>query len=154
MKVLSVVSIDLSVSSEAVLALNLTIPSNEIIRINSVACMPVVQSTGTAAPLSLMAGLSFKDLALGSLTPADVAAHSGILFYGNLDATVDTVTENGQYQPRVELDQQNSYAFDPVLMVGNNGAVAGAGTVDVLFDVDYDFVKVTQKIAVEISGYI
>jgi len=151
--ILKEVTIDMATQTIQTAPLDLAVPDGHIVSINAVGITVNVKSRGTTAPLAMMAAVTFKDLFLPSLTNGDVMTHSGVLAYGSIELDADSVSADGRMVSDKDLVVRARYGYEPTVVVGGSGAVSGSGRIGVLFNVDYDFVKLTQKIAIEVSTY-
>lgn len=151
-KIRKVVAIDVTSDTMVESLLGIDVPTGKVARINSVeiTLQVVNQGANSGNIIGILAGMGVRETELATMNVVSVMNETDILGYSSL--TKDIVAGDTVLRTLSDLTIGDSnHSIAPTVFVGLTATVSLGGTYNVLFDVDYDIVKLTTDIALAIA---
>lgn len=134
-------------------ALNIYIPEHKAIRINSVhinVCTRINGTGGGDDPKGIIAGVGVRAIEQAVLNAELIASETDIGMYTVVDRLVYG-GNSASYARELRKQKDVVYALKPTIFVGANSTNVLSPLVDFIFEIDYDLVKLTTAMAMDIA---
>lgn len=154
MKAMVLVTIDLTTSLYEEWLTGIQVPDGHYARIDRVQISPRINGAASAMPKELMALVLYKPMSLGAASLNNVANHTGVLGYDQLNEEINVNGLTTSLKRTHDMTMRNTLAIQPMVVVGSEALKVGSPTIDVLFDIDYEIKKINTAVAVEISSFL
>lgn len=146
-----VVTIDLSAKKVERRELDLVAPTGQVMRFNSLRVLSQIDGQDAETVPLLVAGLLAKDIGLNTLSLSTIQDHDAILTYGSL-IDYDVNAQQQRMNSDIYLPvMQDTCALQPEVFIGQQSVSSNTGSVTVLFELDFDYVKLTQGICSKLA---
>ena len=131
--------------------LGIAIPSGQVIRFNAIRVMATNTGSGAVSIGAVYAGLLAKDIGATIIDADYIAMHDAVMGYSpliglGLNSGVIAMTPD-QYMGMV----REPCALEPEVFIGLGATGANTGVFEVLFDIDYDVIKMTSKVCQKLA---
>lgn len=131
-------------------SLDIDVPEGKVIKINGVSLHAITKVAGTVEGISVIAGLGIKSTEQSIMTPELVESEADIGMFAFVDGVPNTGNINEEVKALAGRTDE-IYSLLPTVFVGAAATLANTQTTNYMFVIDYDLVKLSTAIALQIA---